>query len=268
MDSYAGIATHYVPSEHLAALEARLSDLDTDNHDVINMAIEAFVSKPLHDLKYTLSEHRNAIDRCFRFNTVEEIISELEKENTLFAEKTLKALRIMSPTSLKVALQQLREGARLGIADCFRMEYQLASQIVPGHDFLEGIKALLIEKTLRPKWEHATIDDVDHEKMLEHYFRSQTPNTLSLSNGSSWMEYPYSRYGLPSEDEIMVIAGDIQVGGSLQLKAEEVAEMCMKKSNGKIGVREKVMEFLSRKAMKGPEGKCHRRRSRVITSHL
>src|SRR5687768_9958474 len=72
LDSLAGIATHYVPSERLAALEDRLSELETDNHDVINMAIEDFVSEPLHDHKYALSDDRDAIDRCFRFNTIEE----------------------------------------------------------------------------------------------------------------------------------------------------------------------------------------------------
>lgn len=256
MHSYAGIATHYIPSERLAALEARLSELQTDNHDVINMVIEGFVSEPLHDHKYTLSEHRNAIDRCFCFSTVEEIVAALEKENTAFAEKTLKTLRTMSPTSLKVTLQQIREGVHLGIADCFRMEYQLACQILLEHDFPEGVKALLIEKSLQPKWEPATIEEVDHEKVLGQYFKNQSPKALSLLSGTSWMKYPYSRYSLPSEDEInMVVTSETQDSGLLQLTAEEVAEVCVRKISGKIGVREKVMEVLSRRAMKGPESK-------------
>ncbi|KAF9178569.1 hypothetical protein BGZ51_007673 [Haplosporangium sp. Z 767] len=252
---FAGIATHYVPSERLAALEDRLSELETDNHDVINMAIEDFVSEPLHDHKYALSEHRDAIDRCFRFNTVEEIVAALEKENTPFAEQTLTALRSMSPTSLKVTLQQIREGEHLGIADCFRMEHQLARQFLHGHDFPEGVKALLIEKTLEPKWQPATIEEVDREQMLGQFFRNYPPKPLSLSNNMTWKEYPYLRYGLPSEDEIrMVVRGEAQGSGPLQLTAEEVADVCVKKSGGKIGVREKVMEVLSRKVTKGPEG--------------
>ncbi|KAG0202184.1 hypothetical protein BGX28_005206 [Mortierella sp. GBA30] len=252
---YAGIATHYVPSERLAALEDRLSELETDNYDVINMAIEDFVSEPLHDHKYALSDDRDAIDRCFRFNTIEEIVAALEKENTPFAEKTLKTLRAVSPTSLKVTLQQIREGAHLGIADCFRMEHQLARQFLQGHDFPEGVRALLIEKTLEPKWDPATIEAVDREQMLGQYFRNQAPKALSLSNTTSWHEYPFSRYGLPTEEEIrMVVTGETQGSGPLQLTAEEIAEVCVKKSSSKIGVREKVMEVLSRKVTKGPEG--------------
>ncbi|KAF9918909.1 hypothetical protein BX616_004418 [Lobosporangium transversale] len=252
---YAGIATHYVPSERLTALEDRLSELETDNHDVINMAIEDFVSEPLHDHKYALSEYRDAIDRCFRFNTVEDIIAALEKEKTPFAEETLNALRIMSPTSLKVTLQQIREGGNLGIADCFRMEHQLARQFLYGHDFPEGVKALLIEKTLKPKWSPATVEDVDREQMLGVYFRNQAPKPLSLSSTTTWSEYPYRRYGLPSENEIRkIVTGEAQGSGPLQLTVDEVVDVCVKKSGGKIGVREKVLEVLSRKVSKGPQG--------------
>ncbi|KAF9923815.1 hypothetical protein FBU30_006127 [Linnemannia zychae] len=252
---YAGIATHYVPSERLAALEDRLSELETDNHDVINMAIEDFVSEPLYDHKYALSEHRNAIDRCFRFNTVEEIVAALEKEGTPFAQKTLKTLRTVSPTSLKVTLQQIREGANLGIADCFRMEHQLARQFLHGTDFPEGVRALLIEKTLNPKWQPATIEEVDREQILGQYFRNQAPKALSLSNSQTYRQYPYTRYALPSEEEIrQIVRGESQGSGPLQLTADEVADVCVKKSGGKIGVREKVMEVLSRKVTKGPEG--------------
>ncbi|KAF9351673.1 hypothetical protein BGX26_010368 [Mortierella sp. AD094] len=252
---FAGIATHYVPSERLTALEDRLSELETDNHDVINMAIEDFVSEPKHGHKYVLSENREAIDRCFRFNTIEEIFAALEKENTPFGAETLKTLRTMSPTSLKVTLQQIREGANLGIADCFRMEHQLARQFLSGHDFPEGVKALLIEKTLKPQWDPATVEDVDREQILGVYFRNQSPKALSLSNTTSFREYPYRRYALPSEYEIRkIVTGEAQGSGPLQLTAEEVAEVCVKKSGGKIGVREKVMEVLSRKVTNGPEG--------------
>ncbi|KAF9431693.1 hypothetical protein BGZ76_011828 [Entomortierella beljakovae] len=251
----AGIATHYVPSERLAALEDRLSELETDNHDVINMAIEDFVSEPKQGHKYALSENRDAIDRCFRFNTVEEIVAALEKENTTFGTETVNVLRTMSPTSLKVTLQQIREGANLGIADCFRMEHQLAHEFLLGHDFSEGVRALLIEKTLKPQWDPATIEDVNREHILGVYFRNQPLNALSLSNNTSWRDYPYRRYALPSEVEIRkIVTGEAQGSGPLQLTADEVVEVCVKKSGGKIGVREKVTEVLSRKVTSGSDG--------------
>ncbi|KAG0236518.1 hypothetical protein BGW41_000386 [Actinomortierella wolfii] len=253
---YAGFATHYVPSERLPALEERLSELETDNHDVINMAIEDFVSEPQPNHKYALSAHRAAIDRCFRFNTIPEILAALEKEKTPFAEETIATMRRMSPTSLCVTLQQLREGRHLQIADCFRMEHQLCRQFLKDHDFVEGVKALLIEKTNKPQWKPATIEEVDREKMLSAYFRNQPPKPLKLTNSISWAKYPHARFGLPSEEEIRkVVRGEVQGSGPLQLTTDEVVEVFVKKTGGKIGVREKVTEVLSRKVEQGPDGK-------------
>jgi 3-hydroxyisobutyryl-CoA hydrolase len=177
----------------------------------------------------------------------------LEKENTPFAEKTISTLRAMSPTALKVALRVIREGAHLGIADCFKMEYQLSYHLVRMHDFVEGVRSLLIEKTPQPKWEPATIEKVDTE-VINQIFKIQPSSAFSLSNSTSWMEYPHSRYGLPSENEIhMAFASEN--GGSFQLTAGEVAEVCAKKISSRIGVKEKAMELLSRNAWKAPECK-------------
>jgi len=253
---YAGFATHYVPSERLAALEERLSELETDDHSVINMAIEDFVSEPMPEHIYALSKNRPAIDRCFRFNTIEEILAALEKENTPFAEETIATMRRMSPTSLKVTLQQLREGRHLQIADCFKMEHQLCRQFLKDHDFVEGVKALLIEKTNKPQWQPAKIEDVDREQMLNAYFRNQPAKLLSLTSSMTFQQYPHAHFGLPSEEEIRkVVRGEIQGSGPLQLTKDEVVEVFIKKSGGKIGVKEKVTDVLSRKVEQGPDGK-------------
>jgi 3-hydroxyisobutyryl-CoA hydrolase len=68
--------------------------------------------------------------RCFKFNTVEEIVAALDKEKSEWAAETKATMLELSPTSLKVTLQQLRIGAKRSIADCFKMEYKLAEKIV------------------------------------------------------------------------------------------------------------------------------------------
>jgi 3-hydroxyisobutyryl-CoA hydrolase len=62
--SLSGIATHYVPSQLLSNLEDRLSELESDDHEVINSAIEDFVAEPEKNHVYTLGgDIRKAIDR-------------------------------------------------------------------------------------------------------------------------------------------------------------------------------------------------------------
>ena len=54
----------------------------------------------------------------------------MDKEKSEWAAKTKADLLELSPTSLKITLQQLRIGAKRSIADCFKMEYKLAEKIV------------------------------------------------------------------------------------------------------------------------------------------
>jgi 3-hydroxyisobutyryl-CoA hydrolase len=62
-NSYAGIATHYVPSNRLQALETRLSELETTNLDVINEAIEEFTEVDASDSFVLAAENRKAINK-------------------------------------------------------------------------------------------------------------------------------------------------------------------------------------------------------------
>lgn len=61
---------------------------------------------------------------------MEQIVEALEKEGSEWSIETLKALKAVSPTSLKVTLQQLRAGANLTLGQCFKMEYHLVQKFL------------------------------------------------------------------------------------------------------------------------------------------
>lgn len=107
---------------------------------------------------------RPAIDRHFGHDSVAAILGSLESEERpelrAWAGRTLEALHKRSPTMLAVTLEQLRRGARLSLADCFRMELNLVHGCFEQGDFLEGIRALLVEKDNRPHWRPARLADV------------------------------------------------------------------------------------------------------------
>lgn len=77
--------------------------------------------------------------RCFKFDTVEEIVDALQKEDSEWAKETLKLMGNVSPTSLKVTLQQLRTGANLTLGECFKMEYRLVQKFLVRHRSLRAI---------------------------------------------------------------------------------------------------------------------------------
>ncbi|CAG8653964.1 7404_t:CDS:2 [Acaulospora morrowiae] len=254
---FSGIATHYVPSYRLPLLEVRLSELESDDHEIINAAIEEFVAECDEKHIYSLGgEIRKSIDRCFNKDTVEEIIDALEKENTDWSKKTIETISLMSPTSLKVTLMELRRGKKMVITDCFKMEYGLAQKFLEKSDFKTGVKAVLIDKIKeKPKWDPSTLKDITLQD-IENYYFSDSNSKLELLKNISYENYPFSRFNLPSEEEIRkVVTGETPDAGSMSMTQQEVVDFFMKDRKGKIGVREKVLEVLNRKTIvkKGQE---------------
>jgi enoyl-CoA hydratase len=116
------------------------------------------------------SEGRAMIDRCFAFDTVEEIIAALEKEQSDLAARTLIALSAKSPTSLKVTLRMLREARRSkDLETCLEREFAGTCQVVKVPDFYEGIRAAIIDKDRNPKWSPARLEGVKPES-VEAFF--------------------------------------------------------------------------------------------------
>jgi enoyl-CoA hydratase len=71
----------------------------------------------------------------------------------------------MSPTALKTAFRQIREGGTRDFEGCMAMEYRLSQRIVPGHDFREGVRALLVDKDMNPRWAPPTLAEVTEESI-------------------------------------------------------------------------------------------------------
>ena len=117
---------------------------------------------------------RPAIDRHFSHDTVEGIVASLDAERSPecgdWARRTLAALGKRSPTMLNVTLEQLKRGATLDLADCFRMELNLIHGCFEQGDFVEGIRALIVEKDNQPRWNPTTLEAVDR-KAVERFFR-------------------------------------------------------------------------------------------------
>ena len=112
----------------------------------------------------------NEIDRLFAADTLEEILAALEVEKGEWAQTVLADLRTKSPQSCKVALRLLRDGAaRTDFADEMRAEYGLAAHVSMRHDFIEGVRALLIDKDNAPKWDPASPQAVT-ETILDTIF--------------------------------------------------------------------------------------------------
>ncbi|XP_009180883.3 3-hydroxyisobutyryl-CoA hydrolase, mitochondrial isoform X2 [Papio anubis] len=167
----AGIATHFVDSEKLAMLEEDLLALKSPSKENIASVLENYhtESKIDRDKSFMLEEHMDKINSCFSANTVEEIIENLKQDGSSFALEQLKVINKMSPTSLKITLRQLMEGSSKTLQEVLTMEYRLSQACMRGHDFHEGVRAVLIDKDQSPKWKPADLKEVTDEDLNNHF---------------------------------------------------------------------------------------------------
>jgi enoyl-CoA hydratase len=168
---YAGVATHFVPSEQWGDLVETLAAGKS-----VTGTIEALARKTDDAL---LAARRAEIDRLFAGNPLAAILSALDRDGGEWAGEASKAIGSKSPTATKLAFRQIREGKKLDFDDCMRMEFRMVNRVVAGHDFYEGVRATIIDKDQAPKWQPARLEDVsDHD--IDAYFAPLGERELKL----------------------------------------------------------------------------------------
>jgi enoyl-CoA hydratase len=106
----------------------------------------------------------------FAHDSVEAIFAALAADSSDWARAQLEVLKTKSPQTLKVAFRQLRQGAAVaGFTDEMAVEYRIGARVVRRHDFLEGVRAVIVEKDNAPRWQPATLEGVTRA-MLDEIF--------------------------------------------------------------------------------------------------
>ncbi|MFJ5370134.1 enoyl-CoA hydratase/isomerase family protein, partial [Bosea sp. CER48] len=131
-----------------------------------------------------LQAERPVIAGAFGGETLVEVIARLNKaaaSGSAFAGKLLQTIATKSPTSVAIAFEQMRRGAGLDFAEAMRTEYRIVSRIARGHDFYEGVRAVVIDKDQAPRWLPATLEAV-RQADIDAYFASLGADELELED--------------------------------------------------------------------------------------
>ena len=162
----AGIATHHVRSQRFPELLDALCG---------NVSVDALLAAFAEPAGEGMVTARGAtIDRLFAGDRVEDILQQLDAEaksgpESEWAAATAAAIRTKSPTSFKLGLAQVRRGRDWSFEDCMRAEMRIVSRIVHGHDFYEGVRAVIVDKDNAPRWNPAALDAVSDAEVERHF---------------------------------------------------------------------------------------------------
>ena len=148
----AGLATHYVDDISIGALAEAIVDGPS-----LESALSRYAFSPPTDLE----DDRAAIERCFDTGSIVEIVTRLEGEHTTWASATLERLRAACPTSLVLTFAMIRNARSLDLLAALRIEYVLAKHMWRRPEFLDGVRAVVIDKDRSPRWQPAHFRDVD-----------------------------------------------------------------------------------------------------------
>ncbi len=155
-----GVATHFLPSELVSNVKAQIMSADFE-HGASEM-LEEILRGATHAVPAgSFETHMDVINRCFAHDRAEDILAALIGEDDEWASKQAEIIGGKSPRTVKVALRQLREGAKFQrFEDNMINEYRIGARQVQSADFLEGVRAVIIDKDHDPKWNPATLEEI------------------------------------------------------------------------------------------------------------
>jgi 3-hydroxyisobutyrate dehydrogenase len=148
---FAGFADHYVPELMWADVAEKL--VQTGDPDVIQQVAQAASSG-------TLESRLEEINTLFAGETLSDILTDLSHASSDFANEALKMIARTSPLSAACTIEMMHRlrGPGLSMEKALDLEYRFTYRASEHGDFLEGIRAAIIDKDRAPKWQYADVD--------------------------------------------------------------------------------------------------------------
>ena len=176
---FAGFADTFVESGRLAAV---VEALQSATGAGVSSAIAAFAgAAPPSELAARAGE----IDGIFSGARLEAILAALAQSASAWAAKTAGLLGHKSPRAMKVALAALRQARDLpSLEAALDVEFRIVTRLFEDGEFIEGVRALLVDKDKAPKWRPATVAEVSDAEVARLMAPLPPGLELGLATGS------------------------------------------------------------------------------------
>lgn len=156
-------------------IELNWTESGKGNHENISKLLESYEDRALDSLPESkLIEHKTLINQVTAFDNLDEIVESILAVNCddKWFSRAQISLKNGSPLSASIAYRQIQEGRSLSLAQCFQMELNLSVKSGQFGEFVEGVRALLIDKDNKPNWHFDSINNVDKNR-IEWFFESK-----------------------------------------------------------------------------------------------
>ncbi len=174
---YCGLADIHIAAARLADIPAALADCYTAGDVQARLDEISLPPRPGR-----LPAARPWIDHCYGANDVEQIVDRLRACDADEARAALAALGKMSPTALKVTLRNIRSALSFRrVEESFQQDYRISLACIAGHDFIEGIRAAVVDKDRNPAWRPSKLEEVTAD-IVDRHFKSVGALELSFAH--------------------------------------------------------------------------------------
>lgn len=161
---WSGLATAHVPSAAFAALFAALAAGEDVPATIAAHASDAGPS--------ALAADAALRDSLYEAPDLAALLARVEAQaaaGDALAIGLRDTLAGRSPTSVAIAFEQMRRGAALDIEGALALEYRIVTRVIRGHDFPEGVRAVILDKDNTPVWRPSRMDDLDSVAFAAHF---------------------------------------------------------------------------------------------------
>lgn len=184
---FVGYADFYIEHSQKQETLDQLTKLQWTGNEVLD---SEHLSNLLGNLAYAceasipegnVEPHFDIIQQLTAGDTIEEIVDAISNVETddKWLSKGIAALKHGSPLSARNIYQALEHTKNMSLADVFRFELMLSTNVVRHPEFAEGVRALLIDKDNKPQWQFDSVQNVPDDLLKQMVTQPWAINPLS-----------------------------------------------------------------------------------------
>jgi enoyl-CoA hydratase len=169
----AGLADALIASEDIPGIIARLA---------VGESLDASVGSTT--AVGDLAAERGWIDSCYRGNDPVTILQALRGHPAPGAQRSADVLVTRSPLAVCVALEAIRRAGRMDtLTQVLEQDLTLCGAFAGSADFIEGVRALLVDRDNAPRWRHPSLEDVDAAEVALLFASGRRPTVENPDGG-------------------------------------------------------------------------------------